>query len=488
MSGLATYVLVLAVYLGLQFGIGVVASRRMKQSGEGFHLGSRAIGPWVTALSFVSAYFSSVVVIGGGGYGYKYGMGTLWIGASNVVVGALLAWIVLGQRTRRMTARLGSVTLSEFLGRRYAAPEARWLSAAVIGLFLALYSVSVLQGMGQAFSVLMGVPYVTSLLVSSLVIVVYVAMGGYLAVVWTGFFQALVMFGGLLLLTAFAVAGSGGLEQVAIRLAAIDGGRYVQSPGPWGWAGLGSFAMIVSFGVWGMPQLVSRFYSIRSVEVLKLGTVLATVGAATALLPYFNGALARIHHPTLANADSALPVLVRDALPPWAAAVFLAGVIAAGMSTFAAVLITASGAVVRDLVRDTFNVPLDPKQDLRVSRQVSIIIGLAALLVAIKPPAMILTITGFSWAAIASSTLWPYVLGLYWRRATRPAAVASMAGGFLTAMAWMTLRNPFRLHGFVPGVVVSLVLMVAVSLLTSPPARSVVDLAFRGPSGSSASD
>lgn len=472
------YIVVLAVYLGLQFVIGILAGRRIRGSSEGFHLGGRSVGAWVTAFSFVAAYFSSVVIVGGGGFGYRYGMGTLWIGATNVVVGTLLAWIVLGQRTREMTARLGCFTLPEFLGRRYGMPAVRWFSAAVIGLFLILYGVSVLQGMGQAFSVLMGLSYVTGLLLSSLVILVYVAIGGYLAVVWTGFFQALVMIAALAFLTVCAVGRAGGLAQVATRLAEFEQGRYLQTPGAWTWTGLWSYALIVSFGVWGMPQLLSRFYSIRSTRVLRLGTVLATTGGAMALLPYFNGALSRIFYPRLADADQAIPLLVRDSLGSLGAALFLAGVIAAGMSTFAAILITASGAIVRDLLRDGLKVFRSEKSEMLVSRQVSVIIGLVALLIAVKPPAMILVITGFSWAAIAACTLWPYVLGLYWRRGTAAGAMAAMLGGFITALVWMALRNPFRVHGFVPGVAVSLLLLLIVSLFSRPPEPALVLMAF----------
>ncbi|MEO0023204.1 MAG: sodium:solute symporter [candidate division WOR-3 bacterium] len=465
MSPAVIYALVLFFYLATLFVIGLVTSARMKRSAEGFYLGSRSLGPWVTAFSFVAAYFSSVVIIGGGGFGYKFGMSTLWIGATNVLVGTLLAWIVLGRRTRALTARLGAITLPDLLAKRYSAPAVRIYSALIIGIFLLIYSVSVLQGMGHSFSVLMDIPYIYGLLISGVIIIVYVALGGYLAVVWTGFFQAWIMIFSLLLLTAAAVARAGGLHQLFTRLAAIEGGRYVQTPGAWSWAGLLSYAAIVSFGVWGMPQLVSRFYSIRSVKVLKLGTVLATVGATMALLPYFNGAATRLFFPQLANPDQAIPSLVKSSLSPFFAAIFLTGVVAAGMSTFAAILITAASAIVKDLIRDSLGARLSPDRELLISRLVAAGIGIVAFVIAIKPPAMILVITGFSWAVIAATTLWPYLFGLYWRRAGRIAAFVSMLAGSLTALFWMALKNPFRIHGFIPGIVVSLVCFVILTLI-----------------------
>lgn len=469
---------VLVLYLLILFVIGVVTSRKMRPSAEGFYLGSRSLGPWVSAFSFVAAYYSSVVIIGGGGFGYKYGMAALWVGATNVVVGTLLAWIVLGRRTRAMTGRLRSITMPEFFARRYRSSPARVVSAVVITVFLVVYSVSILKGMGHAFEVLIDIPYLLGILLSGAVIIVYVALGGYLAVVWTGFFQGWLMLFGLILLTVFALGRVQGLANVAARLSAIEAGKYLQTPGVWGWPGLISYSMIVSFGVWGMPQLITRFYSIKNVRVLKLGTVAATIGAAMALLPYFNGALTRILHPNLENADKAIPTLVRGAMPPWASAVFLAAVIAAGMSSFAAVLVVAVSSIIKDLYRDTFRQRPDERKQLLLSRLASVVIGLLALLIAVKPPAMILVITGFAWAAIASTTLWPYLLGLYWKRANRAGTLAAMVGGCLVSLVWMAVGNPLGLHGFVPGIIVSLLLYVLVTLITPAPVGRAVQAAF----------
>lgn len=458
----------------------------MKSSAEGFFLGSRSIGPWVTAFSFLSAYFSSVVIIGGGGFGYKFGMATLWIGATNVVVGTLLAWLVLGARTRRMTGRLRSITMPEFFARRYRSSAARVITAVVIAVFLVLYSVSILKGMGHVFEVLIDIPYIWGILLSGVIIVVYVALGGYSAVVWTGFFQGWIMLFGLILLTVLALGKVQGLDKVFAGLAEIDAQKYLYTPGVWGWAGLISYSMIVSFGVWGMPQLITRFYSIKSSKVLRLGTVVATVGGAMALLPYFNGALTRVLYPALENADKAIPTLVKGTMSPWASAVFLAAVVAAGMSSFSAVLIVTVSSLVKDLYRDTFRARPSPSRQVMISRLASVVIGLLALLIALKPPGMVLVITGFAWAAIASTTLWPYVLGLYWRRGTRGGAVVSMVGGCATALIWEAVGRPLGLHGFIPGITTSLLLFLSVSLASSAPSARSLRAAF-GDRGSTAS-
>jgi len=469
MTEVAIYALVLALYMVMLLVVGIVTSRRTRSASD-FHLGGRRVGPWVTSLSYVAAYFSSVVIIGGGGFGYRFGMSTLWIGAINVLVGCTLVWIFLGRRIRQFTTRLKTMTVPGFFAERYRAKEARTISAVVITLFLIIYNVSILKGMGNAFEGLMGMPYIAGVLLSGAIIVLYVSLGGYLAVVWTGFFQAWVMGVGLILLTVAALKAAGGLTAVNVALAAVDRGL-VETPGVWGWAGLISYAMIVSFGVWGMPQLMVRFYSIKSVDVLKIGTVIATIGGSMAVLPYLDGAIARVLHPGLENADLAIPTLTKAVLTPWGGAVFLAGVIAAGMSTFASILIITSGAVVRDVMQKSLGRSLTERQELRYSRIVSAIIGLISLAIALRPPALVLVLTAFSWAVISSTCLWPLLFGLYWRRTTRWGVLSSMGSGLVTSLVWIAAGSPFGVHGFIPGMAVSLVAIVGVSLATAPPSQ-----------------
>ena len=475
MSNVGVYATVLGLYLAMLVGMGLWMARRTRNAAD-FYIGGRQVGPWVTAFSFVAAYFSSVVIVGGGAFGYKYGMSTLWIGAANVLVGCTLVWIVLGRRLWQFTTRLDSMTIPGFIGKRYGAREAEVFSALTIFIFMIVYNVSVLVGMGRIMEGLMGIPYTSAVLVSGLIILIYVSIGGYLAVVWTSFIQAWIMIFGLLLL-AFATLGRvGGLTQASLDLAALNPGL-VETPGVWGWGGLVSYALIVSLGVWGMPQLLVRFYSMKSTRVLKLGVVLATLGGAMAVLPYMTGALSRLILPPLENPDLAIPMLTEAVLNPWGGAIFLAGVMAAGMSTFASVLIIVSGAIVRDLrvggpprsAPKGVAPPPGTSHELMLGRMASMMAGLIAMFVAYRPPALVLVITAFAWAVIASACLWPVVLGVYWKRGTRAGATSSMIAGTVVALVWMMAGKPLGIHGFIPGVAVSLVVFVVVSLFTKPP-------------------
>ncbi|MEO0076194.1 MAG: hypothetical protein ABIK19_00785, partial [candidate division WOR-3 bacterium] len=358
MSTSLLFFIVLFVYIFILFVIGVISKRRMGNATEDFYLGGRTTGAWVASFSFVAAYFSSVVIIGGGGFGYKYGMATIWIGAINVLIGTTLLWMIIGKRTRELTQKLNVVTLPSFLAKRYNSKLLQIISAIIIAIFLIVYNVSILKAMANILQVLMNISYFQGLLISGLIIIVYVTLGGYLAVVWTGFFQAWIMLLGLLLLTIFTVNQIGNISTIFTKLAEINQ-NLIQTPGIWGWSGLISYCLIVSFGVWGMPQLITRFYSIKNVNVLRIGTVLASVGASMALLPYFNGAASRILFPNLANPDLAIPSLVKTVLSPFAQAIFLTGVIAAGMSTFSAVLLICVSSLIKDLYEDSLKHQLD---------------------------------------------------------------------------------------------------------------------------------
>jgi sodium/pantothenate symporter len=217
-----------------------------------------------------------------------------------------------------------------------------------------------------------------------------------------------------------------------------------------------------------MPQLVVRFYSIKNLKVLKIGTVIATIGTCMALLPYFNGAIARSLFPHLDNPDLAIPILAKNVLSPLGSAVVLAAVVAAGMSTFASILIILSSSVIDDIYRKGFRRKINKERILFWSKVASALIGTISLIIALRPPALVLTLTAFAWAVIASTTLWPLLIGIYWKRATGWGCAASMVTGCVTSLAWMAAGKPFGIHGFIPGIIVGGIVFFIVSLVTPP--------------------
>jgi solute:Na+ symporter, SSS family len=463
MSPQVIYILLVLVYFVFLIGIGIVSKRKTKSTSD-YHLGGRQIGAIVSSFSFVAAYFSSVIIIGGGALAYRFGMATIWVASINVVLGCFLAWAVLGRRTRAMTAKLNAVTLPDFFAKRYQLPFARVFVSIVVCLFMIFYNISILKALGETSHVLLNIPYVWGVVLSGLIVLIYVSFGGYLAVVWTGFIQAIIMGAGLLLMLSRTLAESGGMTKMVADLRSINVGL-VDTPGLWGYPGLISFTLVVSLGVWGMPQMLARFYSIKNNQAIRIGTIFATVGAMMAFIPFIAGAYARVRFPGLANADLAIPTLVNSLMSPWAVAIFFVGVIAAGMSTFSSVLIITSGAMVRDLFKTAFSVTMNEKKELRWTTLTNVLVGIVSIIIALKPPGLVAELIAFSWTVIAATCLAPFLLGLYWNGTTRNGALASMVGGFIVSLSWMALKQPFGLHGFIPGVGISFVLLIVVSLM-----------------------
>jgi SSS family transporter len=464
MNSTWVYTIVLLLYFGVLLAIGFITRIKTKSTTD-YHIGGRNIGAFVSAFSFVSAYYSSVVIIGGGGFGYKYGMATIWIGAINVLVGCFLAWAVLGKRARKLSKKLNAITIPDFFGKLYNSNFLKTFSALIISIFLVIYNVSILKGLGNTFEVILNIPYLWGLIISGAIVLIYVSLGGYFAVVWTGFIQGLIMIFGLILLLFVTLSKVGGLAAGAHSLGAIDRG-FVETPGIWGLPGLLSYALVVSLGVWGMPQMLVRFYSIKSDRAIKTGTLLATIGGAMAIIPYLVGALSRVLYPGIANADLAIPTLVKGIMPPISGSIFFAAVIAAGMSTFSAVLIILVGSLIRDLAKDSFGAKLSDKREIFWCRISNLLVGIISIIIAVRPPGLVLVLTAFSWAVIASTCLAPFLMGLYWRGVTRAGAISAMVGGAATSLLWMALKQPFGLHGFIPGIIVSFLLIIVISCLT----------------------
>ncbi|MBN2135723.1 MAG: sodium/proline symporter [Acidobacteria bacterium] len=459
--------IVIGVYLAILIGIGIWTKSKVKGTAD-FNIGGRQVGLWVTALSFVAAYFSSVLIVGGGAYGYKFGLGTIWIAAANVLFGTALCWIVLGKRIRTETEKHGAETLSEFFTKRYSSPESGIYSAIIISFFLIIYNVAVLKGLGNLFEGIMDMPYAWGVLISGAVILIYVSIGGYLAVVWTSFVQACVMITALIIFAFFTITQVGGLTTLVDKLAALPSkipNGFVETPGEWGWAGLISFALITSFGVWAMPQLTIRFYSIKNEKLLRVGAVVATIATVTAVIPYLCGAASRIILGEIESPDLAIPLLSKAVLPEWGVALFAAGVFAAGMSTFAGILIVISSAIVRDIYKFGMKKELKQKREVALTRFFSIIVGAVSIVVALKPPALVLAIFAFASGIIACTNFWPLVFGLYSKKVKRYAAFASMVAGSTVALAWYLAKRPFGIHEYLIGTLAGLLVMIIGNIL-----------------------
>lgn len=457
---MAARIAVVLLFILINVVIGYWSSRRIKNVGD-FFIAGRKVGPWVSAFAFGTTYFSAVLFIGyAGKLGWGYGMNVLWIAAGNVVVGSLLAWLILARRTRAMTARLDAITMPEFLGTRYAWPMFRSISAVIVFIFLVPYSASVYQGLAYLFEMNLGINYLYAVILMAFITGVYLLMGGYLAVTITDFFQGLVQICGVIIMLYLVSKPVGGI------IAAVGQGTLPQNtpalfaPGPIpGWMTLAALALITSLGVWGMPQMVQKFYSIKRPKDIQPAMIISTLFAALiAGGAYFTGGLshllltpAQMNFDPKIEPDKIVPTMLALHTPEWFSVLILLIVLAASMSTLASLVLVSSAAVSVDLLGYRVKGEGADKKGVLVLRILcGIFVGLSVVLAAYKI-SFIVNMMAFSWGALAGFFMAPYIYGLFYKKATLAGAVAaSFLGLAIAVLVPILWRFPLPTGGLIP--------------------------------------
>ncbi len=268
---------VLGVYVAIMVAIGITTSLKTKTI-QDFFLGNRTVGPWISAFAYGTTYFSAVLFIGyAGGQGWSFGLPVLWVALGNAFIGCLLPWLVLGRRTRIMTGQLGVMTMPEFLEARYGSKALKIVSALIIFIFLIPYSAAAYTGLSYLFQAIFGIEYLYALIGMAALTTFYLVLGGYFAVTLTDFVQGLVMLVGAVLMVGFVFRSPvvGGFGQFLPRLARISPELVKVFP-----ASMPKVLWLVtltSFGVWGMPQMVQKFYAIKSEKMILRAMVIGTI-------------------------------------------------------------------------------------------------------------------------------------------------------------------------------------------------------------------
>ena len=295
-------ILLTIIFLAVTVGIGIY-SRKQANSVEGFVLGGRSVGPWLTAFAYGTSYFSAVVFVGyAGQFGWKYGLSATWIGIGNALIGSLLAWILLGRRTKQMTQHIESRTMPDFFGTRYDSQGLRVAASIIAFVFLIPYTAGVYKGISTLFEMGFGIPYEYCVVLMAVLTAVYVILGGYKATAMNDFIQGIIMLFGIVTVIAAVLNVQGGLSAAVEKMAALpaaadntaQSGSFASLLGPDPWNLLG-VVLLTSLGTWGLPQMVGKFYSITDERAIHRGTVISTLFAlVVAGGSYFLGGFGRL--------------------------------------------------------------------------------------------------------------------------------------------------------------------------------------------------
>ena len=485
----------LVVFFAIMVLVGIRSHKRVSNVND-FVLGGRQVGPWLTAFAFGTAYFSSVVFVGyAGQFGWRYGISSTWIGLGNAFIGSLMAWVVLGRRTRVMTNYLSASTMPEFFGKRYQSHSLKIVSSVIIFIFMVPYTASIYNGLSRLFGMAFDIPYQVCVIVMAVLTGVYVILGGYVATAINDFIQGIIMLVGIIAVIVSVLNGQGGFTAALEKLAtdptmtgaAIDSripGVYNSFLGP-DPMGLLSVVILTSLGTWGLPQMVHKFYAIKDERSIKTGTVVSTVFAlVVAGGSYFLGGFGRLFNDSSfisgeqVQYDGIIPHML-STLPDILIGIVIVLVLSASMSTLSSLVLTSSSTLTLDFIKGTFAKNMSEKRQLTVLR---ILIGffiILSVVIALDPPTFIAQLMGISWGAMAGAFLAPFMLGLYWKGVTKASVWACFITGVGITVANMFLG--FFSNSIVAGAVAmitGLIIVPVVSLLTPKLNKSHVDDCF----------
>lgn len=487
--------ILLIIFFGVMVSVGMY-SRRNATSVDGFVLGGRSVGPWLTAFAYGTSYFSAVVFVGyAGQFGWKYGIASTWIGIGNAMLGSLLAWVVLGRRTKVMTQHLQSKTMPDFFGERYKSDALKVTASIIVFIFLIPYTASVYNGLSRLFGMAFHIPYTYCVIVMAVFTAIYVILGGYMATAINDFIQGIIMLIGIVAVIAAVLNGQGGFLHAIQTMAEIPSdvpltqgqpGAFTSFFGPDPINLLG-VVILTSLGTWGLPQMIGKFYAIKDEKAINTGTVISTFFAVVVSGGcYFLGGFGRLFdNPSLYQEetgnviyDSIIPYML-STLPDILIGIVVVLVLSASMSTLSSLVLTSSSTMTLDLLKDRVMKDMSEKKQVLTMQVFIVFFIVISVVIALNPPTFIAQLMGISWGALAGAFLAPFLYGLYWKGVTRAAVWASFAAGIGITVSNMFIgyiASPINAGAI--AMLAGLVIVPVVSLITPKMEKARIDKIF----------
>ena len=488
----------LVLFFGVMIGVGLYC-RKSSTDVNGFVLGGRSVGPWLTAFAYGTSYFSAVVFVGyAGQFGWKYGIAATWAGIANALLGSLLAWAVLGRRTRVMTQHLNSATMPQFFESRFDSKSLKIASSVIIFVFLIPYTASLYNGLSRLFGMAFDIDYSVCVIIMAIFTAIYVIAGGYMATAINDFIQGLIMLVGIVAVIVAVLNSKGGFMAALDGLAQISDPAVSETPGVFasffGPDPINLFGVMIltSLGTWGLPQMVQKFYAIKSEKAINKGMIISTLFAAVVAGGcYFLGGFGRLFSDEIdvaANGfDSIIPTML-SGLPTILIAVVVILVLSASMSTLSSLVLTSSSTLTLDFLKGNIKKDMSEKQQLIIMRILIVVFIAISVIIAIvqykSSVTFIAQLMGVSWGALAGAFLAPFLYGLYWKRTTKAGCWAS----FIFASVFMIanivakdifpaiLQSPINAGAFC--MISGLVIVPVVSLITKAPEKKYIENVF----------
>ena len=486
------------LYFAVLVAIGLYC-RKHATDVNGFVLGGRSVGPWLTAFAYGTSYFSAVVFVGyAGQFGWKYGVAATWAGIGNAIIGSLLAWVVLGRRTRIMTQHLDSATMPQFFGERFGSMPLKIGASAIIFVFLIPYTASLYNGLSRLFGMAFDIDYSVCILLMAVLTAIYVIAGGYMATAINDFIQGIIMLVGIATVIAAVLKTRGGFMTALDNLARVTDESVAATPGVFASffgpdpLNLMFVVILTSLGTWGLPQMVQKFYAIKNEESIKKGTIISTLFAlVVAGGSYFLGGFGRLFSDQIdvaANGfDSIIPTML-SGLSPMLIALVVILVLSASMSTLSSLVIASSSTLTIDFLKVLFFQKMEEKKQVLTMRILIVVfIAVSSVLALIQYKSSVTFIAqlmGVSWGALAGSFLAPFMYSLYSKKVTKASCWVCFLFSSILMIANIFFRDSFPAIMQSPincgaiAMLAGLIIVPVVSLFTPKPDQKLVDNAF----------
>ncbi len=491
----------LVVFFAVMVSVGIYC-RKQATDVNGFVLGGRSVGPWLSAFAYGTSYFSAVIFVGyAGQFGWKFGVASTWIGIGNAVLGSLLAWVILGRRTRLMTQHLKSATMPEFFGKRFDSAALKIVASIIVFVFLIPYTASLYNGLSRLFEMAFpGVDYSVCVIVMAVLTGIYVIAGGYMATAINDFIQGIIMIIGIVAVIAAVLSQNGGFVESLNGLAQISDPLVSETPGTFASffgpdpLGLLFVVILTSLGTWGLPQMVQKFYAIKSEKDITKGTIISTVFAlVVAGGCYFLGGFGRLFSDILnvtngmpaGGYDAIVPAMLQN-LPDLLIGIVIVLVLSASMSTLSSLVLASSSTLTLDLIKGHVVKNMTDKQQVFSMRVLIVVFIVISAIIALYKDQLsyIADMMGISWGALAGAFLAPFLFGLYYKKTTKASVWVSFIFGAGIMVLNMLFRSSFPAIMQSPincGVIAMLggmVLVPIVSLITKKMDKNTVDDVF----------
>ena len=495
-------IIMLVAFFAVMIGVGFYC-RKEAQNVDGFVLGGRKVGPWLTAFAYGTSYFSAVVFVGyAGQFGWKYGIASTWAGIGNAVIGSLLAWIILGKRTRIMSHTLNSSTMPDFFGKRFDAKSLKIGASIITFVFLIPYTASLYNGLSRLFGMAFNIDYTICVIIMAVLTGVYVIAGGYMATAINDFIQGIVMLGGIVAVIIAVINGKGGFASAFAQMAQVsdpsvgaEQGAFASIFGP-DPIGLLGVVILTSLGTWGLPQMVQKFYAIKDESAIKKGTIISTIFALiVAGGCYFLGGFGRLFADQIdlkaGGYDSIIPAML-SGLPDILIGIVVILVLSASMSTLSSLVLTSSSTITIDLVNEAKKKKMSDKSQVLLMRVLIVVFIALSVIIAIvqykSNVTFIAQLMGISWGALAGAFLAPFLYSLFWKGTTKAACwvnfVFSVAFMLIDLFGNLTgaqilpvfLRSPINAGAFC--MVAGFAIVPIVSAFTKKPSVGITEFAF----------